>query len=256
MADKHSMDRDHVVLLEKIDKMILHAEGSEIEVGLRKRMYSLRNLMVIHAQKAQSIKDELTDAIKGNKRRILSIGAAVTFGILGPYLLLTRTTAFLQKPLFCKEFKTNSYLYPGSIEVCVNGVTRSYSSLNGDAELDLTYMQSETERVQADVTFWVADYIAEKKVDYSGEYNIDRVRVFENGLLVSDDDTKISGWTKPLVPDDVRMEFWMWIYHCKHRLTRDRPPLEERVENFTRQLAPIIGAIGSAGITIYRFFRV
>jgi len=39
-------DRDHVVLLQKVDKMILAAEGEEVDKGLRTRMYAIRNLLV------------------------------------------------------------------------------------------------------------------------------------------------------------------------------------------------------------------
>lgn len=255
MADQQSMDRDHVVLLDKIDKIILHAEGLEVETGLRKRMYALRNLMVIHSQKAQDIKDEIASTITKNKTRILIFGPVITGLIVVPYLLLTRTTLSLHYPIICKEFATTSFLYPGKIEVCINGITRSYSPLNGDVELDLTFMQSETERVQADVVFWIADEIAGKAVDYSGEYNIDRIRIYSDHLLVSDDETKVSGWTKPLVPSDVRMPLWHWVYHCRNRFTRDRPPIEEKLENLIRSLGPAIGAIGGIGVTIYRFLR-
>lgn len=256
MGSRHSMDRDHVVLLEKIDKAILAAEGEEVSIGIRKRLYAIRSLMVVHAQKAQGLAEELTNAVTTNRRKILLIGFLGTLSILGPYLLLTRTTIPLKSPLFCQEFKTEDKAYPGELEVCVNGVTRSYSRLNGDAELDITFMRSPVERIQADIVFWIATHIAEQPVDYSGEYNIDRIRTYENGFLVSDDSTKISGWTKPLVPEDVRMPLWQWIKDNKHHLMRDKPPLEERIEGLTSQLGPTIGAIGSIGITIYRFFRV
>jgi len=256
MPNSHNMDRDHVVMLEKLDKMILHAETEEVDTGLRKRMYALRNLLVIHSGKAQDIKDELTQLIAKNRKQILLIGTAVVSAIVIPYFVITRTTWLMGKPIGCKEFPTKSSLYPGKIEVCLNGVTRAYSLHNGDVELDITFMRSPTERVQADVVFWIADKIADKEVDYSGEYNIDRVRVYENGILVDDHKEKMSGWMHPLVPADVRMPMWEYVHSMRAQFHRDKPPFEEVLHGFVDKMGAVIAALGSVGITAYRFFRV
>jgi len=259
MMDKQhqqSIDTDHVVLLQKIDKLIIAAETAQVDKSICRRVYAIRNLMVIHASKAQNFKDDLTKLLNKNRIRILVFGAISSLAILLPYLTLTRTTGFLHKPIMCSDFSTRSPLYPGTVEVCINGITRSYSRLNGDVELDLTFMSSDNERVQADVVFWIADRIAAKEVDYSGEYNIDRVRIYEKGLLVSDDHTKISGWTKPLVPDDVRMPLWKWVHSQRPRLMRDKMPLDESLEKLTGKLGAVIASVGSVGLTIYRFLRL
>jgi len=255
MPNSHNMDRDHVVMLEKLDKIILHAETEEVDTGLRKRMYALRNLLVIHAGKAQDIKDELSQLIAKNRKRILLIGAAAVTGIVVPYFVITRTTWLMQKPIGCKEFPTTSPLYPGKIEVCLNGVTRAYSLHNGDVELDLTFMRSETERVQADIVFWIADKIGDKKVEYEGEYNIDRIRVYEKGILVDDQKEKLSGWMHPLVPVDVRMPLWEYVHSIRGKFTRDKPPFEEVLHGFVDNMGAIVATLGSIGITAFRFFR-
>lgn len=256
MPNSHNMDRDHVVMLEKLDKIILHAETEEIDMGLRRRIYALRNLLVIHAGKAQDIKDELTQLIAKNKKQILLIGASVVSAIVVPYFVITRTTWLMGKPIGCKEFPTASSMYPGKIEVCLNGVTRAYSLHNGDVELDITFMKCENERVQADVVFWIADKIADKEVDYSGEYNIDRVRIYANGILVSDEKEKMSGWMHPLVPADVRVPLWEYVHSKRATFVRDRPPLEEVLRGLVDKMGAIFAALGSAGVTVYRFFRV
>ena len=255
MPNSHNMDRDHVVMLEKLDKIILHAETEEVDTGLRKRIYALRNLLVIHSGKAQGMKDELNQLIAKNRKRILLIGAAVVSAIVVPYFIITRTTWLMQKPIGCKEFSTTSSLYPGKIEVCLNGVTRAYSLHNGDVELDLTFMRSETERVQADVVFWLADKIGDKEVDYSGEYNIDRVRVYDNGILVDDHREKMSGWMHPLVPADVRMPMWQYVHSIRARFTRDKPPFEEVLHGFVDNMGAVVATLGSIGVTAFRFFR-
>ena len=256
MPNSHNMDRDHVVMLEKLDKIILHAETEEVDTGLRRRMYALRNLLVIHAGKAQDIKDELTQLIAKNRKQILLIGASIVSAIVVPYFVITRTTWLMSKPIGCKEFPTKSSLYPGKIEVCLNGVTRAYSLHNGDVELDLTFMRSKTERVQADIVFWIADKIAEKEVDYSGEYNIDRVRIYDRGILVSDKKEKLSGWMHPLVPEDVRMPMWEYVHAMRGRFHRDKPPFEEVLHGLVDRMGAVIAVLGSIGVTAYRFFRV
>ena len=255
MPNSHNMDRDHVVMLEKLDKIILHAESEEVDTGLRRRMYALRNLLVIHSGKAQDIKDELSQLIAKNRKRILLVGAAVVSAIVVPYFIITRTTWLMQRPIGCKEFSTTSSLYPGKIEVCLNGVTRAYSLHNGDVELDLTFMRSETERVQADIVFWIADKIGEKEVDYRGEYNIDRIRVYEKGILVDDQREKLSGWMHPLVPVDVRMPLWEYVHSIRGRFTRDKPPFEEVLHGFVDNMGAIVATLGSIGVTAFRFFR-
>ena len=250
---------DHVVLLQKLDRMILVAEESEYDQGFRKRLQAFRNLLVIHAAKTKNLGDAAAAAkemVRNHKRKILIAGAAVVSAIVVPYFVITRTTWLMSKPIGCKEFPTTSYLYPGKIEVCLNGVTRAYSLHNGDVELDLTFMRSPTERVQADVVFWVADKIGEKEVDYSGEYNIDRVRIYENGILVSDKKEKLSGWMHPLVPADVRMPMWEYVHSMRGRYHRDKPPLEEVLQGFVDRAGAIFAALGSIGVTAYRFFRV
>ena len=250
---------DHVVLLQKLDKMILVAEESEYDQGFRKRLQAFRNLLVIHAAKTKNLGDAAAAAkemVRNHKKKILIVGAAILSSIVVPYFVITRTTWLMQKPIGCKEFPTTSYLYPGKIEVCLNGVTRAYSIHNGDVELDLTFMKCENERVQADVVFWIADKIADKEVDYSGEYNIDRVRIYADGILVSDEKEKMSGWMHPLVPADVRMPLWEYVHSMRARFVRDRPPFEEVLHGFVDKAGAIFAALGSVGVTAYRFFRV
>jgi len=249
------MDKDHIVLLEKLDRMIIIAEGSDIDESLRRRMYAIRSLLVVHANRSNDLKEEVTEIVSTNKTKILIVGALFTALIGVPYILVSRTTIGIPKAIMCKEFDTTSFMYPGKIQVCINGITKAYSPENGDAEIDLTFMQSPTERIQADVVFWLADEISGKKVDYTDEYNTERIRIYDKGWLVSDKSEKFSGWSKPLVPADVRSDLWKWVHHCRNRLIRDRPPIEEVVQDMVARLGGTIATIGSIIITAYRFFR-
>jgi dUTPase len=256
MSSTSCADSDHVVMLQKVDKMILVAEESQYDIGFRRRLQAFRNLLVIHAAKTKDLGEAAQQLIKNHRRRILAIGIPITLSIGIPYFLLTKTSWLLPKSLLCQVFPTINKQYSGTIEVCVNGVSHPYRPENGDVELDITFVKNNNERIQSDVTFWVADEIADKRVDYSGEYNIDRIRTYNsNGILVDDRENQISSWIQPLVPEDVRMPMWRWIYDNRDRFYVERKPLEEKVTNFFNSLGALFATIGSAGITIYRFMK-
>lgn len=255
MPNQQSIDTDHVVILQKIDKIILVAEEREYDLGFRRRLYALRNVVVFHSGKAQDIKDEIEHLIRRNKNKILIVGALVTSLIFIPYFVLTKTTWLIPRPLTCKEFPTNSSLYPGKIQVCINGVTKAYSIHNGDVELDLTFLQTPHQRVQVDAIFWVADQIGDKQVDYEGEYNIQRIRIYNNGILADDKEEKVSAWLNPVVPPDVQLPLWEYVRSLKNTYTFDRMPLEERLSNYVRRVGPVLAGLGSIALTVYRFLR-
>lgn len=256
MSAEQCNDTDHVVLLQKLDRMILVAEESEYDIGFRKRLQAFRNLLVIHAAKTKDIGEAATDIIKNHRRRILAIGIPITFAIGIPYLVLTKTSWLIPKPIICQEFPTKSKLHPDKLQVCVNGVSHPYRAENGDVELDITFMRTHHERVQADVDFWVADEIANKTVDYTGEYNIQRIRTYNSkGILVDDRNTEVSSWIDPLVPEDMRVPVWKWVYENRELFHVERKPLEEKISSFFSSLGAAVAALSSAGITFYRFVK-
>lgn len=256
MSSQTCNDTDHVVLLQKLDRMILVAEESKYELGFRKRLQAFRNLLVIHAAKTKDLGDAATEIINSHRKRILAIGIPVTLAIGTPYFILTKTSWLIPKPLICQVFVTKNKLHPGTLEVCVNGVSHPYRPENGDVELDITFMRTHWERVQADVDFWVADEIANKQVDYTGEYNIARIRTYnKSGILVGDRESEISSWIDPLVPEDMRIPVWKWIYENRELFHVERKPLEEKVSGFFSSMGAVFATLGSAGITIYRFIK-
>jgi hypothetical protein len=185
MSTETCNNTDHVVLLQKLDKMILVAESSEYDLGFRRRLQSFRNLLVIHAAKTKDLGEAAQSLINGHRRRILAWGIPITLSIGIPYFALTKTSWLIPKPIICQEFPTKNKLHPGKLQICVNGVSHPYRPENGDVELDITFMKTHYERVQADIDFWVADEIADKQVDYTGEYNITRIRTYnKTGILV------------------------------------------------------------------------
>lgn len=250
-----SIDTDHVVILQKIDKIILAAEEKEYDIGFRRRLYALRNLVVHHSGKAQDFKDEIENLIHKNKNKILIVGALLTSLIFIPYFVLTRTTWLMPRPITCREFPTKSNLYPGSIQICINGVTKAYSVQNGDVELDLTFLQAPRQRVQMDAVFWIADRLGDKTVDYKGEYNVERIRIYHNTLLVEDKEEKVSAWLNPIVPVDVQLPLWYYVRSLRNTYNFDRMPVEEKLTNHLKRVGPLLAGVGSIALTVYRFIR-
>lgn len=256
MPAEQCNNTDHVILLQKLDKVILVAEESEYDLGFRRRLQAFRNLLVIHAAKTKDLGEAAQSLINGHRKRILAWGIPITLSIGIPYFALTKTSWLIPKPLACQEFPTKNKLHPGKLEICVNGVSHPYRPENGDVELDITFMKTHYERVQADIDFWVADEIADKQVDYTGEYNITRIRTYnKTGILVGDRESEISSWIDPLVPEDMRIPMWKWIYDNRELFHVERKPLEEKVSGFFSSLGALFATLGSAGITIYRFIK-
>jgi hypothetical protein len=249
-------DREHVVILQKVDRMILAAEAAGVEKGLRTRMHALRNLIVVHAENGRGLTEEIQNAVKTHKKRILIGGLCATLAIAAPYFVISRTHWLRGRPLACQIFPTKDAALPGRIEVCINGVTRPYTPLNGDMELDFTYQKTPALWQQVDATFWLADELGEKKVDYSGEYNIQRVRTYNRaGLLVTDSTDAVSSWERPLVPEDVRLPLWQWVHRQRDALFYAKPPLGETISNWIAGFWPVLATIGSMAVTAYRFLK-
>ena len=123
-------------------------------------------------------------------------------------------------------------------------------------ELDFTYKKTQTLTQQVDATFWLADELGEKNVDYSGEYNIQRVRTYSGaGLLMTDSTEPVSSWEQPLVPTDVRIPLWRWIHSQRDSLFYAKPPFEEALSNLVSSFWPVLATLGSVAVTIYRFIK-
>lgn len=252
-------NRQHIKIMSLIEHVQRASERRGIDPFLEKQLDKLERVHLEHAQDTADLDDGVMGDVKKvvfhNKIKVFIIGSIVVSSIFIPYFLITRTTAFMQKPLLCQVFPTKDYRHPGQLEVCINGVTKAFSPQNGDVELDLTFQQSATSRVQADVTFWISDRLGYKDVDYTGEYNTSRIRIYDKGFLVSDNKDKVSSWINPIVPVDVRLPLWSWVKKNEMRYNWDRPPLEERLSNRVDESGAMIATIGSILLFLYRFLR-
>jgi hypothetical protein len=190
-----------------------------------------------------------------NRRQIatLAIGGSITLGIGGFYVIKDKTSLLLPKPLTCQTFPTKDPRFSGGeIKVCINGVSQRFNFLNGDVELDLMFQRGKHETIQMDVSVWVADNINGRPVDYTGEMNFSRVRLYDNYVLAVDIQQKFSTWFNPVVPPDVRVPLWKWIYSQRLMFDRTRLPLDEKFQETLKTTISILSVAVSAGLTAWK----
>jgi hypothetical protein len=193
-----------------------------------------------------------------NRRQIatLAIGGSITLGIGAFYVIKDKTSLLLPKPLTCQTFPTKDPRFPsGDVKVCINGITQRFNFLNGDVDLDLMFQRGKHETVQADVSVWVADNINGRPVNYTGEMNFSRVRLYDGGILAVDIQQKFSGWFNPVVPPDVRVPLWKWIYGQRFTFDRTRLPLDEKFHEILKASISILSVAVSAGLTVWKVVK-
>jgi hypothetical protein len=188
---------------------------------------------------------------------ILAVGGSITVAIGVFYVIKDRTSFWLPKPLYCHVFPTTDKLYSeGEVEVCINAVRVPYEVGNGDVELDITFKKSESERIQAEGVFWVADNIMGRPVDYTGEINWSLIKTYDNGLLANTDSHKMSAWVDPLVPKDVHIPLWKWVKELTPAFDRQKLSLDKKFDDLVNRFIEGLSMIGTGAITLYKFLQV
>ena len=252
-------NREHIKLLSMIEHVQKAAERRGMDPYLGQQIKRLNDFFWEHSQNTvdldEGVVGDVRDAMRLNRLRTLVFGSLLTASFLVPWLVFTKTSFLDNKDIACKVFLTKDPVYPGTINVCINGVSTPYMSQNGDVDIDLNFVKTTGEKIQADVNFWIAETIGGKRVDYTGEYNTSRVRIYAGGILVSDDQTKYSSWVKPVVPEDVRLPLWQWVKGMNQEFARTIKPVDEQFTFFFTTVAPVIAGIGSVVLTVYKFLR-
>jgi len=163
----------------------------------------------------------------------LILASSLCLGVFGgTYLVVTRTSWIHGAPIICSPFRTKAPGFSnGIIDICVNGVSAPYAPDNGDLELNISFLDADRSSVHADVVFWTADVLGGREVDYVGEYNVEKVRVYRGNWLVTTIDSKFSAWVDPLVPADVREPLWSWIKENQRLFRFHNPPISETIHD-------------------------
>jgi hypothetical protein len=257
MLDRSITDSDSVLIVSEFESLGRAVKRGEPSEEVQARLSKLEDTVVQYLNKKGAV-DVIKEKVVRNKTRVLIIGTLVTAAIATPYILVTKTNWIAPDSLYCSSFMTKDPTYSGKeVEVCLNGVTNEFNPLNGDAELDIFYVDSMGEKTQVDVTFWIADTLGDKHVDYTGEYNINRIRKYNRrGILIGDQKKSVSSWEEPLVPKDVREKLWKFVKERRDNLNIKRLPFDEKLSEMANNgLGTLLATLASIGATAYKFFK-
>lgn len=258
MSDHSTLAGDGAIILAEVESLARSVERGDPTEEVQIKLSDLRSTLVSYLSKKGTV-DVIKETVTQNRKRVLIVGFLVTAAISLPYLIITKTNWLSPDSLYCTSFMTKDPAYAGKqVEVCLNGVTHEFNPQNGDAELDLFFVDSIGEKTQVDVTFWIADVLGSKEVDYTGEYNINRIRKYNRrGILIGDQKKSVSSWEEPLVPSDVREKMWQFVKDRRDNLNIKRVPLEEKLSNVVNNgLGTLLATIASIGVTAYKFFKI
>ena len=192
-----------------------------------------------------------------NRKQIVAIavGGSIVAAISTFYVIKTRTSLFVGKPLYCQEFPTKSPLFPKTLEVCILSIPVPFAPDNGDTELEITFKPSTNERMIVDAIVWSSGHIADREVDYTGEINYSNQRVFENNILAYEKPDKMSAWLDPLVPEDVHIPMWKWLTNLTPAFHRPKLSFEDKFRNWVDKFIEL-GAMGTTTVlTAWKVFR-
>ena len=192
-----------------------------------------------------------------NAKQIIAIavGGSIVAAISTFYVIKTRTSLFVGKPLYCKEFPTKSPLFPKTLEVCILSIPVPFAPDNGDTELELTFKPSPNERLIVDAIVWSSDNIADRDVDYTGEINYSNQRLFENNILVYEKPDKISAWHDPLVPEDVHIPLWKWLTTLTPAFDRPKLSFEDKFRNWMDKFVELGAMSTTIVLTVWKVLR-
>lgn len=229
------------------------AERRGIDPFLSTQISKLNEAFWDHAKNTVDLDENpVVEALEKDRKRTLMFGLLLAASILVPYGLLTRTSFLHPKPKDCWELVSKSE--SKSTKVCILAIDHPYNPSNGDVSLVLELAENKSKKTIINADFWIADEIGNRKVDYRGEFNINRTRVYNHNLLISDDKTAWSSWVKPMIPEDSVLPLWDKIKSKEREFNYDRPLLEDSLTKFVENVGAWIAGLGSIIFTAWKFY--
>jgi hypothetical protein len=247
-------NKDHIKLLAMIEHVQRAAERIGLDPFLAAQIKRLDKAFLEHSKETVDLDENpVVEALEKNKKKTLIYGAITLSAILLPYILVTKTNILHPKPTQCWDFISTRE--KKQTKVCLLAVDHPYNPGNGDVSVVLSLNKDKGKEVIVNSVFWIADEIGNRKVDYSGEFNITRTRIYHNGMLIQDDPTEWSSWVKPMIPDDLVMPLWSAIDKEERNLNYSKPLLEDQVLKIVQDIGALAAALGSIGYTLWKFFQ-
>jgi hypothetical protein len=246
-------NRDHIKLLAMIEHVQRAAERVGMDPFLSTQIHRLNSAFLQHSKETVDLgENPVVEALEKDRKKTLVLGGTVAFLILAPYLIVVRTNLLHPRPTMC--WNLVSEREDKKTKACLIAVDHPYNPGNGDVSVVLSLDKSRGKEVVINANFWIADEIGNKTVDYRGEFNISRTRVYQNNFLVHDDHTEWSSWVKPMIPEDLVMPLWNSIKEKERELNYSKPLLEDRLMKIVQDVGAIAAALGSVGYTLWKFF--
>jgi hypothetical protein len=194
----------------------------------------------------------MIEVLEKDKKKTLVIGSIVASSILIPFLLVTKTNLLHPTPIECWKFpsKEDQKVH----KICLVAIDSPYNPSNGDVSLVLSVDRGDGKDTVVNTDFWIADDIGNKKVNYRGEFSVNRSRVYRNNILARDDKTQWSSWVKPSVPNDLVIPLWDKIKSKEGDFTYSRRLIEDQIMEIIEGIGALLAAIGSIIFTLWKFF--
>jgi hypothetical protein len=245
-------NKDHIKLLAQIEHVQKAAERRGIDPFLSNQINRLSKEFWEHAKRTCDLEpNPVAETLEKNPRKTLIIGGIVAAVILVPFGLLTKTNLLHPRPTDCWEMQSKEEKKP--VKVCLLTIDHPYNPSNGDVSVVLSLPDGKDDTVIS-AEFWIADEIGNREVDYKGEYNITRTRVYSRNMLVRDDRSEWSSWVKPGVPRDLVMPLWNKIKEKERDLNYSRPLLEDQINRIVEGTGALLAGVGSIIYTLWKFY--
>jgi hypothetical protein len=246
-------NKEHIKLLAMIEHVQKAAERREVDSFLNKQVEKLNTTFWEHAKNTVDLDDNpVVEALEKDRKKTLIVGLALAASIFVPYGLLTRTNLLHPRSRDCWELA--SAQEQKNTKVCLIAIDHPYNPSNGDVSLALSLEEAQGKQTVINADFWIADEIGNRQVDYRGEFNINRTRVYNHGLLVNDDNNAWSSWVKPMIPEDSVYPLWDKIKSKEREFTYSRPLPEDVIVKFVENAGALIAGIGSILFTAWKFY--
>lgn len=243
-------NRQHIKVLSMIEHVQKASERRGIDPFLKNQIEKLNDTFWQHAKETVDLEENeklknITEKVKDNKIKTAIIGGLISIGFLIPAYLIKNTNTFMPVGIECKAFETQDIRYPGWLEICINGVKDPFTPNRQQVHLSY-YSNWKSQTTLSEAVFDLND---------PGDYQTERVRIYEDGNLVKDDMMKVSSHINPVVPSDVKMPLWNWVNERKLFFVTNKLSLEEKINSFVALVSPFLFTAGSVSVTAFRFFK-
>lgn len=248
-------NRDHIKVLTMIEHVRRAAERKGVDPYLQDQLERLCSAFITHCKATLDLEENpVVEALEKDRKKTLIWGGVLSALILVPYMVITKTNFLHPSPTVCWNLESKEE--KKTVPVCLLAVDKPYNPGNGDVSVALRVGKEIHSSTVINADFWIADEIGNQPVNYEGEFNINRTRVYNRHILVHDDPSQWSSWVKPMVPEDTVIPLWTEVKKYERKLNYKYPLIEDKIGKLVQDMGAIFAAAGSIGLTLWKFYTV